>query len=117
MNERILLIVHFANNEPKTYLHLFIECQTVKPIWDDSIKIINQKINKVVNFSIFERMFGYEKDIFLTYLLISCLNTTFIYANFKLKYPIFRVSELTLTINKDREYRIAKKKKQPALAL
>ena len=23
----------FCDNEPETYLHLFIECQTVKPIW------------------------------------------------------------------------------------
>ena len=99
----------FCDNEPETYLHLFIECQTVKPIWDDTIKTINQKIDKVVNFSIFKRMFGYEKDMFLTYLFFMLKYYIYL-CKFQSKIPKFQGFRTYIDYNKDLEYRIAKKK-------
>ena len=60
----------FCKTAPETYIHCFIECQVIKPIWDKIIIVINQKSNKVIHPSQFDKMFGYEQDIFLTYLFI-----------------------------------------------
>ena len=59
-----------CNSAPENYVHLFIDCPVVKPIWGDTIHIIEQKINRPLNVSIFEKIFGCDQDKFLTFLFL-----------------------------------------------
>ena len=99
----------FCKTAPETYIHCFIECQVIKPIWDKIIIVINQKSNKVIHPSLFDKMFGYEQDIFLTYLFL--LFKYYIYlCKFQGKSPNFEAFKAYVASSKDVEYQIAKKK-------
>ena len=98
----------FCNIAPETYKHIFIECPVVKPIWDEVIKVIIQKINKPLNVSTFEKMFGFDDDKFLTYLFL--LLKYYIYiCKFQNKPPNFEGYKAYIASNKDLEYCIARK--------
>ena len=89
----------FCNITPETYNHIFIECPVVKPIWDEVIKVIIQKINKPLNVSTFEKMFGFDDDKFLTHLFL--LLKYYIYiANSKTNHQILKVIKHTLLLTK-----------------
>ena len=46
----------------ETIIHGFLQCDKVKPIWKDIIRIINQKENTIINVSDFGKMFGIIED-------------------------------------------------------
>ena len=48
----------FCKNAPENYMHLFVDCHVVQPIWEETLKIINQKTKKNMIVSMFEKMFG-----------------------------------------------------------
>ena len=97
-----------CNTAPETYIHIFVECPVVKPIWDEIIKIIMLKINKPLNISIFEKMFGCDSDNYSTYLFL--LFKYYIYiCKFQNKSPSFEGYKSYIDINKNLEYCIAKK--------
>ena len=48
----------------ETIIHVFLQCDKVKPIWNDVIRLINQKENTFINVSDFGKMFGVNEDIF-----------------------------------------------------
>ena len=97
-----------CNKAPETYIHLFIECPVVKPIWDETVKAITQKINKPLSVSSFEKMFGYDSDKFLTYLFLLLKYYVYI-CKFQNKPPSFEGYKAYTIVNKDLEYCIAKK--------
>ena len=43
----------FCNKVEETIIHVFLQCDKVKPIWKDIIRIINQKENTIINVSDF----------------------------------------------------------------
>ena len=98
----------FCNTDPETYIHIFVECPNVKPIWDETVKAITQKTNKPLNVSTFEKMFSCDSDKFLTYLFL--LLKYYIYiCKFQSKPPNFEGYKCYITANKELEYCIAKK--------
>ena len=60
----------FCNTTPETYIHLFVECPVVKPVWEKTIKVIVEKTKQAWNPTVFEKMFGFDNDKFLTYLFL-----------------------------------------------
>ena len=76
----------FCKDVPETIVHVFIECNVVKPIWDETISVINQKSNKILIPSIFDKMFGYQEDMFITYIFLVLKY----YVNFKVNTPTFK---------------------------
>ena len=98
----------FCNTAPETYKHIFIECPVVKPIWDKAIKVISQKINRPLNVSTFEQMFGVVDDKFLTHLFLLLKYYVYI-CKFQNKPPNFEGYKTYIASNKDLEYCIAKK--------
>ena len=87
----------------------FVDCHVVQPIWEETMKIINQKTKKNMTVSMFEKMFGLEQDKFITYLFL--LLKYYIYiCKFQNKSPNFQGFKAYINIHKDIEYRIAKKK-------
>ena len=97
----------FCKNYPETYIHLFIEGHVAQPIWEEVIKVINQK-NMISKTSVFEKMFGIDNDNMLTYLFL--LLKYYIYVcKFQSKLPNYEGYKAYIAINKDLEYRIAKK--------
>ena len=55
---------------PEAIIHVFCECDFVKPIWDGLIKIIKEKHDIDFSISNFEKMFGAFKDNFITHLFL-----------------------------------------------
>ena len=51
-------------------IHVFLQCDKVKSIWNDVIRIINQKENTTINVSDFGQMFCVNEDKFLTYIFL-----------------------------------------------
>ena len=98
----------FCNTAPETYKHIFIECPVVKPIWDKAIKVISQKINRPLNVSTFEQMFGVVDDKFLTHLFLLLKYYVYI-CKFQNKPPNFEGYKTYIASYKDLEYCIAKK--------
>ena len=98
----------FCKNAPENYMHLFVDCHVVQPIWEETLKIINQKTKKNMVVSMFEKMFGLAQDKFLTYLFL--LLKYYIYiCKFQSKMPNLQGFKAYTKIHKDVEYRIAKK--------
>ena len=98
-----------CNNEPETYLHIFVECDVVKPLWDQTLNTINDKNHQVLNVSNFEKMFGLCEDKFVTYIFL--IFKYYIYVcKFQKKIPDFQGFRNYLNMNKDTEYRVAKRK-------
>ena len=98
----------FCNNAPETYVHLFVQCPSVQPIWEETLKAITQKSKKPLNVSIFEQMFGFDSDKFLTYLFLLLKYYVYI-CKFQNKPPSFKGYKAYVTANKELEYSIAKR--------
>ena len=98
----------FCSSVPETYIHLFVECPVVKTIWDQMINFISKKTNQVMNPTVFEKMFGYENDKFITFLFL--LLKYYIYVcKFQSKNPSFEGYKTYVVSMKNVEYAIAKK--------
>ncbi|XP_071501744.1 uncharacterized protein [Diadema antillarum] len=99
----------FCNKSPETFLHLFILCPHILPLWQKIIDIINHKEKKNYIFSNFEKMFGLYEDSYISYIFLSV--KYFIYVcKFQNKTPTFESFQAYLNNNKEIEYRISKKK-------
>ncbi|XP_072168661.1 uncharacterized protein [Diadema setosum] len=98
----------FCKNAPETYIHIFVQCPSVQPIWEDTLKAISQKINKPLNVSLFEQMFGFDSDKFLTYLFLLLKYYVYI-CKFQNKPPSFKGYKSYVIANKELEYNIAKR--------
>ena len=52
----------FCKKVEETIIHVFIQCDKVKPIWNEVIRIINQNEDTNINVSDFGKMFGINED-------------------------------------------------------
>ena len=86
----------------------------VKPIWNEVIRIINQKENTTINVSDFGKMFGVNEDNFLTYIFLVVKYYIYI-CKFQGKTPDFNGLKACIKSNKDAEYLSAKKRGKLAL--
>ena len=62
----------FCDKFPESIIHIFCECDFVRPIWDELLKIIKDKYDVDFTVSNFDKIFGVFGDKFLTYLFL-CL--------------------------------------------
>ena len=95
----------FCNTTPETYIHLFVECPVVKPVWEKTIiKVIVEKIKQALNPTVLEKI-----KMVLT--MTNFLRICFFYLNiiFICKLPSFEGCKTYTVSNKDLEYSIAKK--------
>ena len=65
-------IIFFCNESPETIVHVFCECDKVKPIWKDLLDLINNKLHENYSFDGFDLMFGVEDDVFFSFLILCC---------------------------------------------
>ena len=104
----------FCQRLPETVIHIYIECQYVRNVWDDIINVINHNTQKNFNPSNFEKIFGYKDDKFVTYIFL--IFKYYIYlCKFRGNQPSFQGFKVYLKTCKDLEHRIAKKKGKLAL--
>ena len=78
----------FCKKFPESIIHVFCDCEFVKPIWEEFVEIIQDKHD--INFSIsnFDKIFGVFKDKFLTFLFLGIKYYTYI-CKFQNKKPNF----------------------------
>ena len=100
---------NFCKKFPESSIHIFCECDNIKLIWDDLVKIIQDKEDISFSISNFEKMFGIYKDNFLTYLFL-CVKYYIYVCKFQNKNPTFVGYTSFLKNNRDTEYYIAKGK-------
>ena len=81
----------------------------IKFIWDDLVKIIQDKEDTSFSISNFEKMFGIYKDNFLTYLFL-CVKYYIYVCKFQNKKATFVGYTWFLKNKRDTEYYIAKRK-------
>ena len=100
----------FCNKVEETITHVFLQCDKVKPIWKDIIRLINQKENTTINVSDFGKMFGIKvEDKFLTYIFLVVKYYIYI-CKFQGKTPDSNGLKACIKSNKDVEYLSAKKR-------
>ena len=99
----------FCDKEEETLIHLFCNCDLVKPLWNKLLNVIRLHHNPTFNPSIFEKMFGISKDKFLSFIFL-CLKYYIYVCKFQGKHPSFDAFKSFTKSQKDTEYYIAKKK-------
>jgi len=99
----------FCNKMPETITHVFCECEIIKPLWEDMVKIIRDKDNIDFDITIFDKMFGVPDDMFLTYLFLSVKYYIYV-CKFQNKTPTCIGLWAYVKTNRETEYFIAKKK-------
>ena len=104
----------FCNTVEETITHVFLQCDKVKPIWKDIIRLINQKENTSINVSDFGKMFGIIEDKFLTYIFLVVKYYIYI-CKFQGKTPDSNGLKACIKSNKDVEYLSSKKRGKLAL--
>ena len=62
----------FCNGAPESVVHVFCNCNKIKPIWKDLIDLINDKLHADYNFDSFDMMFGIEDEVLLSFLILCC---------------------------------------------
>ena len=99
----------FCNKFPESIVHVFCECDYVIPIWDELVKIIQDKHD--INFSIsnFDKIFGVFPDKFITYLFL-CAKYHIYSCKFQNKKPNFVSFKVFVKGNRETEHFIARKK-------
>ena len=99
----------FCKQFPESIIHVFCDCELVKPIWEDLVNVIQDKHD--INFSIsnFDKMFGVFKDKFLSYLFL-CLKYYIYICKFQNKKPNVISCKTFIKTKRHSEYLIAKKK-------
>ena len=60
----------FCEKFPESFIHIFCECDFVRPIWEELFKIIKDKYDIDFSTSKFDKIFGVFGDKFLTYLFL-----------------------------------------------
>ena len=104
----------FCHSLSETIIHVFIDCDIVKIIWNEIVLEISRHTKKVFNPSPFEKIFGVKDDKFITYIFL--IFKYYIYlCKFKNNIPSFQGFKVYLKSCKETEYRIAKKKGTLAL--
>ena len=91
----------FCNTEPETFIHVFIECNVVKPIWDQTLNAISNKTHKILNASNSHKMFGYSEDKFVTFIFLTLKYYIYV-CKFQKKSPDFQGFRTYLNVNKER---------------
>ena len=59
-------------NPRETFVHLFCECDKVKPIWQELQHFINTKCHSDYDYNNFDKLFGFPQERWLTYILLCC---------------------------------------------
>ena len=99
----------FCNESPETVVHVFCECDKIKPIWKDLLALINDKLHENYNFDGFNMMFGIEDDVLLSFLILCC--KYYIYkCRFQEVSPNFTALKNFILSKRNVEYNIARKK-------
>ena len=62
----------FCGNQPETFVHLFCDCDKVKPIWQELQNFINTKCHSDFDFNNFDKLFDFPQEHWLIYLLLCC---------------------------------------------
>ena len=57
---------------PETIVHVFCECDKIKPISKDLLDLINDKLHENYNFDGFDMMFDIEDEVLLSFLVLCC---------------------------------------------
>ena len=94
---------------PESVIHIFFECDFVRPIWEELFKIIKDKYGIDFSASNFDKIFGVFGDKFLTYLIL-CLKYHIYSCKFQNKRPTFSGFKIFVKNNSECEYIIAKKR-------
>ena len=77
----------FCKKFPETIIHVFCECDYVKPIWDDLIKIIKDKHDiEIFLFQTLKRCLEFSR-IILLHIYFFVWNTIFMYVNLEARNP------------------------------
>ena len=88
-------------------LHVFCECEKVRPIWDE---LINDNLHADYTLDNFDLMFGVSDDSLVTFLTLCCKFYIYIGVNFKrCPQTLLLLKDFFLTKRKT-EYCIAYKK-------
>jgi len=98
-----------CNESPETFVHIFCECDKVKPIWEALLNLINAKLHADYLFNNFDLMFGVLDDSFLTYIFL-CAKFYIYRSKFQQVLPTFSGLKSYLLAKRNIEYNIAKKK-------
>ena len=99
----------FCDEVPESIIHIFCECDFVRPIWEELLKIIKDKHDIDFSASNFDKIFGVLNDKFLTYLFL-CLKYHIYSCKFQNKSPSFSGFKIFVKNNRECEYAIAKKR-------
>ena len=98
----------FCDKFPESVIHIFCECDFVRSIWEELLKIIKDKHDVDFTTSNFDKIFGAFGDKFLTYLFL-CLKYHIYSCKFQNKRPTF-YGVKNVKNNRECEYVIAKKR-------
>lgn len=102
-------LCEFCHKHSETIIHLFYECEKVKPIWDDLISLINIKLHTDFQIDKCWVMFGDPDDNLLTFLVLCC--KFFIYrCRFQKITPHFNGLKSFILSKRNTEYNIANKR-------
>ena len=99
----------FCQNSPETIKHIFCNCEYVTPIWENLVKIIQNKFDVDFTLSNFEKIFGVYKDNFLSYLIL-CVKYYIYICKFQDKKPNFINCIIFIKSKRDSEYVIAQRR-------
>ena len=98
-----------CHKDPETIIHVFCECDIVKPIWVALQNLINAKLHSDYDFNHFDYIFGISSDTFLTFLFLCC--KFYIHrCKFQNVNPNFSAFKSFLLVKCNLEYEIARKK-------
>ena len=90
-------------------LHVFCECEKVRPIWDELLQLINDNLHADYTLDNFDLMFGVSDDSLVTFLILCC--KFYIYrCKFQEVSPNFVAFKRFLSTKRKTEYCIAYKK-------
>ena len=103
INRKDSPLCDFCNKFPETIVHVFCECEHVKPIWADLVEIINDKHDMDFVLSNFEKIFGIFKDKFLSYLIL-CVKYFIYVCKFKKVKPNFLGCKALIKNKRDIEF-------------
>ena len=99
----------FCDKFPESVIHIFCECDFVRPFWEELFKIIKDRYDIDFSASNFDKIFGVFGDKFLTYLFL-CLKYHIYSCKFQNKRPTFSGFKIFVKNNRECEYIIARKR-------
>ena len=99
----------FCQKVPETIIHIFCECDFVKPLWLEIYNIFHLNTEFDCQLSNFEKVFGIFDNKFLTYIIL-CTKYFIYRCKFQDKKPHVNGLKLFIKSQREIEYCIAKKK-------